>query len=265
MRHITAIICFLSGLLLCPGGSSWCWAQDDFTFFTDVKTVQIDENFTGKQVRFAGSLPDENCAVVVKAMAEEQDIYLVNHKPGLMWVKGKAVAVTGLPGFYQVLSDGRVDFTDRGLCQSLGLNESDLSAPRGGGCTIRTGEILRSLPPSEALPYVRRAIQLQKQDGKYYFASSIQRNGLTYAGTLRLPGNTPPGKITITAYAVKGTEVVESVQQIMQVKETSFLDLLRKSAEETPGWYGVTAVITAIGASFLMAHLLYLLRRTAGL
>jgi len=215
--------------------------------------IEITSSYTGQRLTFFGSIePDAGAeqrfvegpfhvVIVVTGPAQARVARQKTNVFGI-WVNTDQVVFEGFPGYFQVLSSGRL---------------LDITTPT----TLAIENILPEAQPTvqdeagwwKSSVFGRELVRLMTQKGFFGLnESGVQfLSNSTYAARLTLPSDAPPGSYLASTYVFKNGEIVARRAEGFAVRKTGFERFIAVSASQQPFVYGVACVALALFTGWL--------------
>lgn len=229
------------------------WPAQAETLVTQLNRaeVEISSDFQGEMLTLFGTIepgagedtvPEGPYHVVVTVTGPLQT-RLARQKTHqvAIWINTEAVRFEGVPSFYQVLSDGKLDeIADPALLAEKSIPVEALVKPASG----------KGLP---GVDYSAELIRLMTEKGLYKAdpAGVNFRSDLLFFAALDLPSDAPPGAYLVKTYLLKGGQVVDEHADGFSVRKIGFERFLGQAARQQPWLYGLAAVLLALGTGWL--------------
>lgn len=241
----------VAGALLLPEAAT----AEGLVTALSAETVSIASNFTGAKIVVFGqvelpsgvSAPEAgyDLAVVLKGPPETVTTRRKGRFLGLLWVNRESESFYGVPSFYVMSSTApAAELGPRPMLEANSIGASYINLP---------------LKPNSEVSLAERAdfrqafLRLRKEHG-VYLDQPGKVEFLTptmFRTTISLPATTPVGVYTVDTYLLKDGELLAQDQKGLTVAKTGFEQMTFDLAHETPGLYGLAAVILAVFTGWL--------------
>ena len=216
-------------------------------------TIDITSSFDGERMTFFGTIAPNigsgqrfidgpfHVVVVVLGPFQDRVVRQKTHNLGV-WLNTEEVQLRGMPGYFHVLSSGRVrDMADLNtLTENFILPEAYAVVPNKAGL-------------QKTLEFGRELIRLMTQEGLF----GMQESGVnflsetTYSAQLTLPSHAPPGPYIATTFVFKNGEIVARKSDGFAVRKIGFERFLAQSSTQYPLLYGLACVVLALFTGWL--------------
>lgn len=222
--------------------------------------VSITATFSGSELFVFGAIArnrflqidDEppDVAIVVRGPSAPVMVRKKDRVAGL-WMNREAIRIAAAPSFYAVAST-------RPLYEILSDSED-----RAHSISLDKAVLILGIPRSAQDPELFRQalIRLRREKGVYLEdPTGVKLNARTlYQARLQLPANIVEGAYDIRVYLLRDRRVRDSARIALPVRLEGLERTLYVAAQETPFWYGVGTLLTALffgwGASELFRRL----------
>lgn len=209
-------------------------------------SISIDSGFNGTRLFVFGARnAGGDIVVVVRGPSKH---YMVRKKEpfGGVWINRERMKFYNVPDFYAVASSKPLgDIEQAPLFAKLGIGQQNLLTP----------------PPktmsSGYFPDFQEAfLRYQKQQLLYsiapepvnFMAETLFKTAIDF------PDNIPPGHYTAEIYLISDGELVGMQSTPIRVVKSGLDAFLYDYAHDHPVWYGLSAVLLALGAGFTAAR-----------
>jgi len=241
------ITCFLFFGLLLPGVSAHALVTD-----LSNKRIEIRYSFSGAELILFGAVGSTN----IDVRQEDYDVVIVVRGPeapavvrkkarvGAIWVNADDMRFPSAPGYYAVAATrplneiaNPVAFASYGI----GFHNLPLVADSGNGLMMPDPEFREAL------------FRLRSGDGLYRQEKddvAIIGQGL-FRTNVHLPANVPVGEFIVETFIFQHGSMRSRNRISLTVDKEGFERAAYNFAHGYPFWYGIVAVIVALGAGWL--------------
>ncbi|MEW5762549.1 MAG: TIGR02186 family protein [Bacillota bacterium] len=252
------LLCAVTAVLLLAGGAGPVFASavPAVTLATDTPAVEVGARFAGTTVRLAGKCPPgSDVFVLVQGPAGKTSLSKRGQKGGV-WLTVETVTVNNAPRFYWLLGSTDPSSLPPAVRQATGLLPDYGAVHEQVEVTARDGERVMPVTGDEAAAYVAGLVRINERQGLYGVAPrAIKVTGDSFIGTLRLPPAVPRGELRLTAYAVRGGELVGTAATNLPVRGVGLVKWLGEMSRHHAVHYGILAIAVALAAGLVVAEL----------
>jgi len=210
--------------------------------------VEISYGFAGAELLVYGAvqyprgrIPDDEPRIAIVARGPDMPI-VVRQKARRMgiWINAASQTFATAPSYVAVATSRPVDELldpQTAALWEIGLGNLAL-APRGDA--IRAGEFARGLLD------LRRRAGLYRQEP---YGVHVTEN-ILYRARLVIPPAAPVGAYRVAVHLIEDGQVVASVERPLDVRKTGFEAGVSDFAARHGFWYGLAAVVLAVGTGW---------------
>jgi uncharacterized protein (TIGR02186 family) len=204
--------------------------------------IGISTGFKGADVLLFGATKGEGDVIVVVRAPNSQVIVRRKDRVAGIWVNTSELIFDDAPGFYHVAASAPLEDL---------LPEPILNANQIGTDHIAFNpHFLTSLDQEEAF---RAALIRNKQRSQLY-TDGLQevnfRGARLFRTRVALPANVPTGDYAVTVYQVRGGEIADRSESLLQVRKVGMEAKITEFAFQQAPLYGLIAVIIALIAGW---------------
>jgi uncharacterized protein (TIGR02186 family) len=218
--------------------------------------VEIGLSYSGDKIYFFGVNPVPGADIVIKLTAEKEEAVKlsVKGKVGPFWMSVKQYEVTGAPFIYKIHSIKPLDqIISKENAQELELG---YEAVRGKmKMQLVRGE---AAPEDEAIVW-KGLLKIKESANLYNIVSDPKRvelsEGKLYKHYFRFPPAATEGRYQVESYCFLKGELVGYGKDIIEIKKVGLENWLTQTSKNQPVFFGIMAVIIAVGAGLLVGVL----------
>jgi uncharacterized protein (TIGR02186 family) len=215
--------------------------------------IEIGLSYRGDQIHFFGINPVPGSDVVIKLTAEKEEAVKlsVKGKVGPFWMTVKQYEVTGSPFIYKLHASKPLDqiiSAETAAQLELGYaamrNRMKLHLIRG-----------EAAPEDEAVVW-KGLLKIKEQANLYNIVEDPKRleisEGKLFKHYFRFPPAATEGRYQVESYCFKNGELVGYGKDVIEIKKVGVENWLTQTAQNRPVFFGILAVVIAVGAGLLV-------------
>lgn len=214
-------------------------------------SITVDTNFAGRDLYIAGVL--ENADPYLRRQGRYDVIVVMEGpiKPMIMrekkrkagvWVNAEGMTFSNVPLFYAMATTRQTrDITNPLIYKRLGLGLNDLPLRSDSTDAAQVDEFRKQLIELKTAQHL-----YSENIGAVTFGSAS-----LFTAKFQLPTNVPVGHHTVHAYLFRDGEFIETVSTQLEIAKAHIAHTIYTEAHIHSFWYGVIAVLVAIGTGFL--------------
>ncbi len=244
MKSFKLIFILLLVSLLLPLSQK---ASAELTARANHDHITIDFFYNGGTVSVRG-ISDPGTDLVIKFSSEDahQKLRQKGKVGGLLWMTVGDLNIERTPNLYEVHST-------RNLSEILNKDEMDKYGLGYGALQKRaemnvSNEADKEKWFSEYVKYKEASNLYATSAGKISLSQTEGKQG--YYILTEWPYQAPPGKYTVTVYAVKGGKVIETATSNILVEQVGIVKTLATMAKDNGALYGIISIVAALAAGF---------------
>lgn len=216
------------------------------------KRIEIRYSFDGADLILFGAIGssavdpvhDEFDVVIVVRGPETQTVVRQKQKVGPIWVNAESLSFPTAPGYYAVAASRPLsDIASDAVFASYGIGFDHLPL------SARTDRGLATPEPAfrEALfrLLAEQDLYRQERDQVVHVGEGL------FKTDIRLPANVPVGEFLVETFIFQDGRIKARNRITLAVDKEGFERAAYDFAHNYPLWYGITAVIVALGAGWL--------------
>ncbi len=246
------LVCFWGALALAATPE----AQPKVITSASKNVVEIGLSYSGDKIFFFGVNPVPGADVVIKLTAEKEEAvkFSVKGKVGPFWMSVKQYEVTGSPFIYKIHTTKPLDqIISKETAQGLELG---YEAVRGKmKMKLVRGE---AAPEDEAIVW-KGLLKIKEKANLYNIVADPKRvevsEGKLFKHYFRFPPAATEGRYLVESYCFLKGELVGYGKDIIEIKKVGLENWLTQTSKNQPVFYGIMAVIIAVGAGLLVGVL----------
>ena len=209
--------------------------------------VDISYNYQGKTLLVYGNLPEPGGHILLEVRGPEKTRTLQRKgKKAGLWMNVESLTLSGVPGYYALLSDAPLDeVMPEGKQGELGIGRKSL---------FRNAEWEGESTKASPEEYFQGLIDHMTDIGVYRLepeAVTVRDGGL-FRAELHMPSRVPVGEYRIVTRQMKDGEVVHQDEQSLSVAKVGIEKWLYNLAHENSAWYGLLAIAVALFAGWFV-------------
>jgi uncharacterized protein (TIGR02186 family) len=245
----------MRGILIClmlVAAVGWTKPADSLVTDLSNKRIEIRYSFDGAELILFGAIGssavdpvrDKFDVVVVVRGPEAETVVRRKDKVGAIWINNANIYFPAAPGYYAVAASRPLaDIASPTVFASYGIGFDNLPL------IARTDRGMAAPDPDfrQALYRLRSAENLYRQEKD---SVTIVREGL-FRTDVHLPANVPVGDFSVETFVFQEGKLKARNRIKLNVDKEGFERAAYDFAHNYPFWYGITAVLVALGAGWL--------------
>ncbi len=246
-----AILAALLGLVLWGAGAAHAQragAPDLATTISD-EAVAVTSEYRGARLTIFGvhwrrGRAASDVVVVLKGPSETQVVRRKRRIMGL-WINTDPVRFRGVPSFFALASTRPVNtFLAGRTVTDLGLDPGALARLEG-----------ETPADTDSTSYRRALVRLKQAEGLYIVRPQpllLEEDG-AFKATFTIPANAPVGAYSVDVYLFRGGRLVNRKPGEVVISRIGIEKTIWTAAQKSPLFYGLSAVILALGSGYAAA------------
>ncbi|OAG26750.1 TIGR02186 family protein [Thermodesulfatator autotrophicus] len=219
-------------------------AQATLSFKVVPNYIPIHFFYNGKDFEISGHTDyTADYIIIIKDKSEKKLVLRRKGKvKGLFWMNVGEISFEPIPIVYMVFTDKPIDKI---------LNKEEQKKYGIGYTALFDGVKIEGVPESQRTKWIREFIKF-KEHLKLYRQNinSIKvetgKSGSDFILHTHWPFQVPPDNYTVTVYAIKNGQIVETSTNIIKVQKVGLLKKITELALKKPALYGIIAILIAI-------------------
>jgi uncharacterized protein (TIGR02186 family) len=250
---ILALVCCLGCLWGTPALAVSPEGQPHVLTSASKNLIEIGLSYHGDQIHFFGINPVPGSDVVIRlTAAKEETVKLsVKGRVGPFWMTVKQYEVTGSPFIYKIHASKPLDqIMSKETAQKL-----DLGYP-----AVR-GKMKMHLVRGEAAPDDESVVwdglvKIKERGNLYNIVEDPARleisEGKLFKHYFRFPPAATEGRYQVESFCFEKGELVGYGKDVIEIKKVGLEHWLTQTSQNQPVFFGIMAVIIAVGAGLLV-------------
>ena len=258
MRRLL-ILSLTCSLVCCWGASALAItpeAQQKIITSASKNVVEIGLTYSGDKIYFFGVNPVPGSDVIIKLTAEKEEAVKlsVKGKVGPLWMTVKQYEVTGAPFIYKIHASKPLDqIISKESAQELELG---YDAVRG---KMKMDLIRGEAAPEDESIVWKGLLKIKEQATLYNIVEDPARleisEGKLFKHYFRFPPAATEGRYQVESFCFQKGELVGYGKDIIEIKKVGLENWLTKTSQNQPVFFGIMAVVIAVGAGLLVGVL----------
>ncbi len=253
-------ILFLAGCLGCLWGAQALAitpeAQQNVLTAASKNLIEIGLSYRGDQIHFFGINPVPGSDVVIRlTAAKEEAVKLsVKGKVGPFWMTVKQYEVTGSPFIYKIHASKPLDqimSPEVAKKYELGYpavrSQMKMNLIRGDAAPEDEGIVWQGL------------VKIKENANLYNILEDPKRleisEGKLFKHYFRFPPAATEGSYLVESFCFQKGELVGYGKDVIEIKKVGIESWLTKTSQNSPVFFGIMAVVIAVGAGLLVGVL----------
>jgi uncharacterized protein (TIGR02186 family) len=211
--------------------------------------IQIGLSYRGDEIHFFGVNPVAGADVITRLTAEKDEVIKlsVKGKVGPFWMTVKQYEVTGAPFVYKIHANKPVkEIISDDLARELELGYPAIKHK------IKMHLVRGKAEPGDEDKIFQGLINIKESDNLYNIVEDPARleiaGGKLFKHYFRFPPKATEGNYQVETFAFKNGELVGYGKDVIRIQKVGLESWLTKTSQESPVFYGIMAVLIAIGA-----------------
>ena len=218
--------------------------------------VEIGLSYSGDKIFFFGVNPVPDADVVIKLTAEKEEAVKlsVKGKVGPFWMSVKQYEVTGSPFIYKIHASKPLDqIISKETAQELELG---YDAVRG---KMKMHLIRGKAAPEDEGIVWKGLLKIKEKANLYNIVTDPKRveisEGKLFKHYFRFPPAASEGRYQVESFCFLKGELVGYGKDMIEIKKVGLEHWLTQTSKNQSVFYGIMAVIIAVGAGLLVGVL----------
>lgn len=240
----TLIILLVAAALLLPAAMA---GAENLDLNLSPDQINIGLNFKGASLEISGNAP-AGSDIYLRVESPPGTVALNRKgKVGPLWMTVENVQAENMPKIYEILSSSSLAGISPKAQDRMEIGSGYSYLKEHARVTKKLEEGKEELSPGESGDFLDGLINIYEKKGYYKIGEgALQVDNGRFRANVQLPSGIPPGQTKITAYAVKGDQVVASMETPLQVNSIGLVGWVRTEATTNGPFYGLIAVIVAL-------------------
>lgn len=242
-RTLLLLLLLLTAVLLpvAPAGA------DDLGLTVSPEQIDIGLNFKGATLNIKGNAPPGS-QIYVKVESPPGTVTLNRKgKVGPFWMTVDHVQAENIPKIYEIAGSSSLAHLTPKQMDQMEIGPDYTYLREHARVTHKVDVEKSVLSPGEASDYLNGLFSMYEKRGFYLVNdNALQLGNGGFQAIVQIPSSIPPGKTKITAYAVRGNQVIASGEFPLQVNSVGMVNWVRTEATTNGPFYGLIAVIVAL-------------------
>jgi uncharacterized protein (TIGR02186 family) len=251
------LILLLTGCLVCLWGAQALAltpdAEQKVVTSASKNVVEIGLTYHGDQIYFFGVNPVPGSDVVIKLTAEKEEAVKLSMKGrvGPFWMTVKQYEVTGAPFIYKLHTSKPISqIISKEAALALGLGY-DAMRPK-----MKMHLIRGDAAPEDEQTVWQGLLKIKERGNLYSIVEDPKRleisEGKLFKHYFRFPPAATEGRYLVESYCFKDGQLVGYGKDVIEIKKVGLESWLTQTAKNSAVFYGIMAVIVALGAGLLV-------------
>jgi uncharacterized protein (TIGR02186 family) len=246
------LVCFwgASALAITPE------AQPKVITSASKNVVEIGLTYSGDKIFFFGVNPVPGSDVVIKLTAEKEEAIKLSVKGrvGPLWMTVKQYEVTGAPFIYKIHASRPLDqIISPETAQKLGLGYPAVRSQ------IKLNLIRGEAAPEDEELVWNGLVKIKERANLFNIVEDPARlevsEGRLFKHYFRFPPAATEGRYQVESFCFLKGELVGYGKDIIEIKKVGLEHWLTQTSKNQPVFFGIMAVIIAVGAGLLVGVL----------
>lgn len=218
--------------------------------------VEIGLTYSGDKIYFFGVNPVPGSDVIIKLTAEKEEAVKlsVKGKVGPLWMTVKQYEVTGAPFIYKIHASKPLDqIISQETAKELELG---YDAVRG---KMKMDLVRGQAAPEDESIVWKGLLKIKEQATLYNVVEDPARleisEGKLFKHYFRFPPAATEGHYQVESFCFQKGELVGYGKDVIEIKKVGLENWLTKTSQNQPVFFGIMAVVIAVGAGLLVGVL----------
>jgi len=245
---VLASVCLVG--LFC--GKSWGItpeAQEKVITAASKNVIQIGLSYRGDRIHFFGVNPVPGAELIIRLTAEKEEVVKLSMKGrvGPFWMTVKQYEVTGAPFIYKIHTNKPVEE----IISQETARELEIGYPAIKH-KMKMHLVRGEAAPGDADKVFEGLVNIKESENLYNIVEDPQRleieEGKLFKHYFRFPAKASEGNYQVETFAFKNGELVGYGKDVIKIQKVGLESWLTKTSQESPVFYGILAVLIAMGA-----------------
>jgi uncharacterized protein (TIGR02186 family) len=223
-------------------------ASAQLTAIANHNHITVDFFYHGSTISVRG-ISDPNTDLVIKIMSDEDGHQALRKKGkvgGFLWMNVGELKVEHAPKLYFLHSTKNIDDI---------LSQDEMNKYGIGYPALEKYAEMNTSDEAEKIRWFNEFVKYKESSNLYVTSngkiSLTEKDGAEdYYILTEWPYQAPPGKYTVTVYAVRDKKVVETATSNVLVEQVGMVKSFASMAKNNAALYGIIAILAALTAGF---------------
>jgi uncharacterized protein (TIGR02186 family) len=242
--------------LVCLVGLFWgeAWgvspeARDKVITAASKNVVQIGLTYRGDQIHFFGVNPVPGADVITRLTAEKEEAIKLSMKGkvGPFWMTVKQYEVSGSPFIYKIHANKPI----KEIISDDTARELEIGYPAIKH-KMKMHLVRGKAEPGDEDKVFEGLVHIKESENLYNIVEDPARlqiaEGTLFKHYFRFPAKATEGSYQVETLAFKQGELVGYGKDVIKIQKVGLESWLTKTSQESPVFYGILAVLIAMGA-----------------
>ena len=209
------------------------------------KEIQIQTDFTGKEIIIFGIFQREEDTILAISGPETDTSVLKKERIGGFWFNTKKVIYKNIPSLFFIASSSPM----KDILSKESIIKEKLSFDELFTNVVTS----RNFLGKDLNEWDKNLINIKSEQGLYkeYEFSNIEDK--LFQSRVFFPSNSIPGKYNITVYQIKNRVVVSKKNRVINIKKSGIGEKIYKFAHQESATYGLLSILFAVLSGLLAA------------
>ena len=209
------------------------------------KEIQIQTDFTGKEIIIFGIFQHEEDTILAILGPEKDTSILKKERIGGFWFNTKKVIYRNIPSLFFVASSSPM----KNILSKESIIKEKLSFDELFTNVVTS----RNFLGKDLNEWDKNLINIKSEQGLYkeYEFSNIEDK--LFQSRVFFPSNSIPGKYNITVYQIKNRVIVSKKKRVINIKKSGIGEKIYKFAHQESAAYGLLSILFAVLSGLLAA------------
>ncbi|MDI6853989.1 MAG: TIGR02186 family protein [Deltaproteobacteria bacterium] len=251
MKRLVIILAAVS-LMGLVAGRAWSIspeAQNKVVTAASKNVIQIGLSYRGDEIHFFGVNPVPGADVITRLTAEKEEVIKLSMKGkvGPFWMTVKQYEVTGAPFIYKIHANKPIGE----IISEETARELEIGYPAIKN-RMKMHLVRGQAAPGDADKVFEGLVNIKESDNLYNIVEDPRRleieEGKLFKHYFRFPPKATEGSYQVETFAFQNGELVGYGKDVIEIKKVGLESWLTKTSQESPVFYGIMAVLIAMGA-----------------
>jgi len=209
------------------------------------KEIQIQTDFTGKEIIIFGIFQREEDTILAISGPETDTSVLKKERIGGFWFNTKKVIYKNIPSLFFIASSSPM----KDILSKESIIKEKLSFDELFTNVVTS----RNFLGKDLNEWDKNLINIKSEQGLYkeYEFSNIEDK--LFQSRVFFPSNSIPGKYNITVYQIKNRVIVSKKNRVINIKKSGIGEKIYKFAHQESATYGLLSILFAVLSGLLAA------------
>ena len=209
------------------------------------KEIQIQTDFTGKEIIIFGIFQPEEDTILAISGPETNTSVLKKERIGGFWFNTKKVIYKNIPSLFFIASSSPM--------KSILSKESIIKEKLSFNELFTNTVTSRNFLGKDLNEWDKNLIKIKLEEGLYKEYKFRNIDDKLFQSRVFFPSNSVPGKYNVAVYQIKNKVVVSKKNRVIHIKKSGIGEKIYKFAHQQSAAYGILSILFAVLSGLLAA------------